>query len=162
MEEINNSQGFRIIIDFAHTPNALYNLLLFLKKQLTKKNKLVVVFGCAGERDIKKRPLMGKIAMEIADISIFTAEDPRRENVEKIISQIEKGAKKAKSNHKYLKIKDRGEAISYAIQNLVKKGDIIAICGKGHEKSIAYNGVEYPWSDQMCAKEVLNGLKNTK
>ncbi len=153
MQEVKNKLGIKIIVDFAHTPNALENVLLTLKKQKKTKNKLISVFGCAGERDIQKRPMMGEISSRIADISIFTAEDPRHEDVNNIISQMEKGIKNKKAI--YYKIPDRFEAIKFAIK-LAKKGDIIVVCGKGHEKSMAFGNTEKPWSDVKAIKRLLN------
>jgi UDP-N-acetylmuramoyl-L-alanyl-D-glutamate--2,6-diaminopimelate ligase len=169
MEEIKNNKGIKIFIDFAHTPNALKNVLKVLRKQINKNSKLIVVFGCAGERDIKKRPLMGRIATELADISVFTAEDPRYENVNVIIESMVKGAIKTKAGeikynsdslasykkHIFIRIPDRREAIKYALQKAAKRGDIVAICGKGHEKSLAFGDKEIPWSDQKVARQFL-------
>lgn len=152
MQEINNNRGLKIIVDFAHTPNALENLLKELKKQKTKSSRLITVFGCAGERDVQKRPMMAKISSEIADISIFTAEDPRHEDVNEIIKQMEDGIKNKKA--KVYKIPDRLEAIKYAI-SLAKTSDTVVICGKGHERSMNFNGVEVPWADEIAIKKVL-------
>ncbi len=153
MQEIKNNKRIRIIVDFAHTPNALKEVLTTLQKQKNKNSKLISVFGCAGERDIEKRPMMGKISSEFADISVFTAEDPRGENVEDIISQMMSGIKNRKS--KIHVIPDRREAISYAVNKLSKDGDIVVICGKGHEKSMNFNGVEQKWSDSEVIRRVL-------
>ncbi len=153
LEKITNEKGINIFIDFAHTPNALREVLTLLNKQ--KTGKLIVVFGCAGERDHKKRPMMAKIATDIADISVFTAEDPRSEKIENILSHMEKGVENR--NSKYHKVTERGEAITYAITKLAQKGDTVVITGKAHEKSMAYNGVEYPWSDFKAVKLALNG-----
>ncbi len=152
LEKINKGQDFEIYVDFAHTPNALEEVLTYLSKN--KKGKLIAVFGSAGERDAKKRPMMGEISGRLADTSIFTAEDPRSEDVSDIISQIAEGAKKAGGY--FIAIPERGEAIAEAIK-LAKKGDTVVICGKGHEKSMAYNGVEYPWSDQEAVAVALEG-----
>ncbi len=116
-----------VVIDFAHTPDALFNFLSALRK--LNKGKLVCVFGAGGERDPRKRPLMGKVAEEIADFVIVTSDNPRREDPRKIIKDILKGMKK--ENHKV--IEDRREAIEYAIK-MAGKEDIVAICGKGHEQ----------------------------
>lgn len=148
MQEIKNKTGIKIYIDFAHTPNSLLNVLKSLR---TKKNgKLIVVYGCAGERDIKKRKIMPKISIKNADISVFTAEDPRSENVEDILDIMVRAAYKSGGNEgeNFYRIPERGEAISFAINKIANKGDTVVICGKGHEKSMAYNGVELPWSDQ--------------
>lgn len=118
MEEIKKGQKFRVIIDFAHTPNGLKKVLTELKAQ-RGRGRLIVVFGCAGERDSQKRPMMGKIATKLADFVILTAEDPRREDLNKIIEQIAKGCKKAGGIEAktFFRIPDRQEAINFAIQN---------------------------------------------
>jgi len=170
MEEINEGQKFRIVVDFAHTPNALENTLNTFNSQLFKGSRLIAVFGCAGLRDQLKRPLMGQIATRIADISIFTAEDPRTENLDKIIDQMVVGAKKGgaiefknfanNNSHTYLRVPDRYQAIEYAV-NMAHKGDIIGIFGKGHEQSMCFGTTEYPWDDRKKAREILRSyLKN--
>ena len=150
MEEIRNERGTRIIVDFAHTPNALTSVLSVLRKKA--KKRVICVFGCAGERDREKRPVMGEIATRLADIAIFTAEDPRNESINDIINSMEKGAVKGK---KIYKIPERGEAIRFAINEVAKKGDFVVICGKGHERSMAYGKIEYPWSDVKAVKKAL-------
>lgn len=152
MQEIKNKLGIKIIVDFAHTPNALESLLKSLKKEKNKGTKLITVFGCAGERDIKKRPMMGEISTRLSDISIFTAEDPRHEDVNEIIRQMKKGVKN--KNAKIFEIPDRLEAIKQAIK-MAKKGDIVVVCGKGHEKSMNFNGKEIPWSDEKAIKKII-------
>ena len=174
LEKINVGQNFDVFVDFAHTPNALEETLKTLKNKT--KGKLISVFGCAGERDSTKRVKMGEISTTYSDISIFTAEDPRSENVFKILSKQKEGAN---NNHaqeikfgldakklilnksfKYFAIiPERHEAISYALLKIAKKGDIVVIFGKGHEKSMAYKNIEHPWSDQEI---VLNILSNGK
>lgn len=154
MEEIKNKKGIRIIVDFAHTPSALENVLKVLKEKTD--GRLIAVFGCAGERDVAKRPMMGKISAKLANISIFTAEDPRGEDVNKIIDQIVEGAKKVRGARFY-KTPERGEAIYFAIRKLARKGDTVVVCGKGHEESMAYGDKEYPWSDKEAARMVLKG-----
>lgn len=153
LEEVKNNKGLNIYIDFAHTPNALKEVLTLLRN--ISNRQLIVVFGCAGERDSQKRPMMAEIATSIADISIFTAEDPRSEQVNETFKQMEKGIKKKDSI--YHKIPERGEAITFAINKLAKKGDTVVICGKAHERSMAYNGVEYPWSDFDAVELALKG-----
>ncbi|MBX4205791.1 UDP-N-acetylmuramoyl-L-alanyl-D-glutamate--2,6-diaminopimelate ligase [Candidatus Microgenomates bacterium] len=157
MQEVKNRRGFRTIVDFAHTPNALKNVLETLKGQkLSNKSKLIVIFGCASQRDTSKRPLMGKISRDLAEISIFTAEDPRFEDVNEIIDEIELGAKKSEyKSHSYFKIPDREMAIDYAINKIARKSDIVIICGKGHEKSMNYKGKEIPWSDIDVVQKLL-------
>lgn len=174
LERVNNNRGIDIYIDFAHTPDSLENLLRLLKHK--KKGRLVTVFGCAGERDKKKRFLIGKISGELSDVTVITAEDPRSEDVLDICREIRKGTKQAgasdylitavtgksiskqnvrKSGHSYLIIPDRSEAIYYSLNIIAKKGDTIVFCGKGHEKSMCYGDVEHPWSDYEEIKKVL-------
>lgn len=154
MEEIKNDNGIKVVVDFAHTPNALENALRTLKRET--KGKLISVFGAASERDTKKRPLMGEISAKLADITVLTDEDPRFESSEKIINEIAEGALKvgAEGNVNLFKIPDRAKAIKQAI-NLAKKGDIVGIFGKGHEKSMDYKGKQLPWSDQKMALQAL-------
>jgi UDP-N-acetylmuramoyl-L-alanyl-D-glutamate--2,6-diaminopimelate ligase len=157
MEEI-AKKPFRVIVDFAHTPQALEAALSTLKKQLpTKKSKLIAIYGCAGLRDNSKRPIMGRIGAELADLVVFTAEDPRTEDVWSIIRQMKE---QLTSHHnKITSIADRGEAIRFALSQLAQKDDIVVILGKGHEQSMCYGTTEYPWDDRVFAKEVLTSLK---
>jgi UDP-N-acetylmuramoyl-L-alanyl-D-glutamate--2,6-diaminopimelate ligase len=169
LERVKNLKNLEIYIDFAHTPDSLENVLKLLSGK--KKKRLISIFGCAGERDKTKRPLMGEISTRLADLSIFTAEDPRSEKTEDIIDSISDGAERngaeriniigyndqIKKNRKrlYMRIPDRGEAITFAIQKVAQKDDTIVICGKGHEKSMCYDGTEHPWSDHNFIKNIL-------
>ena len=153
LEKVKNNKGLNIYIDFAHTPNSLEKVLTLLNK--TTKGKLITVFGCASERDEQKRPMMAEISTKLADISIFTAEDPRSEDINKILSDMEKGVQS--KNAEYYKIPERGEAITFAINKLANKGDTVGIFGKAHETSMAYFGVEYPWSDFEAVEMALKG-----
>jgi len=157
MEEINEGQDFKVFIDFAHTPNALEQVLKAIK---SVKSRVIVVFGCAGLRDKEKRPKMGEIACRLADLAVLTAEDPRTEDVNEIIDQIAKGCLKAGGieGKNFYKIPDRQEAINFAIQKLAKKGDIIVICGKGHEKSMCFGRTEYPWSEHKAVRKALKSI----
>ena len=146
-------KDFSIIIDFAHTPNALVGLLSALKKET--KGQLIHVFGSAGERDQGKRPLMGKASATFSDQIILTAEDPRHENVEDIIKDIKQGIKSSAKVHE---IVDRQDAISYAV-SLAKKDDIVVITGKGHEKTMNFKGRELPWSDFEAVKTALKKVR---
>lgn len=153
MDEIKMGQNFKVFVDFAHTPNALKNALKTLKS--LKPQNLIAAFGCAGLRDVKKRPMMGRIACKLADKVILTAEDPRTEDVLKIINQIQSGCQ---DKEKILKEPDRGKAINLAV-NLAKKNDIVAIFGKGHEQSMCFGIKEQPWSDHQAVYRALNNLK---
>ncbi len=156
MESIKEGQNFKVYVDFAHTPNALEQVLVTLKAQLPVDKQLIAVFGCAGLRDKEKRAKMGEIASKIAGIVILTAEDPRTEDVNQIINQIAKGCQKSEGieGRTFYKIPDRAEAIRFAIEK-AEKDDIVVICGKGHEKSMCFSRIEYPWSDQREARRAL-------
>jgi UDP-N-acetylmuramoyl-L-alanyl-D-glutamate--2,6-diaminopimelate ligase len=155
MQVINEGQDFDVYVDFAHTPAALEAVLRNLKT--IAEDKLIAVFGSAGERDKEKREMMGRVGTKFADYSIFTGEDPRSEDVTTIIEQSARGASKVGGveGRTFFKIADRAEAINYAIQSLAGTNDIVAIFGKGHEKSINIRGTEYPWSDQEAARNAL-------
>lgn len=156
MEGVKNNNGLRIIIDFAHTPNGLEKALMALRTQ-TPSGKLITITGAEGQRDIKKRWMMGKIAQQLSDMVILTAVDPRGE-LKAINQQIKKGAKKAgaKEGVNFYIIDDRKKAIDFAINILAKKGDTVGIFGKGHEKSINLDGKkELPWSDRKACEDAL-------
>ncbi len=175
-EELTLHKPFRVIIDFAHKPNALEEVLKAVRT-ITRR-KLIVVFGCAGLRDHLKRPMMGKIAAKLADYVILTAEDPRTEDVRDIISEIAQGFSSnliseadkknkiknlsVKTKGKYFwKIPDRQEAINFSIRRLAQKGDVILLCGKGHEKSMCYGKIEYPWDEIKAVEKAINGTVKT-
>ncbi len=151
MQFIKNNRHIQIIVDFAHTPNALKQALTAAKKSC--KRNLIAVFGAAGERDQSKRPLMGQVAAALADEVILTAEDPRHENVHHIIAQIKQGAQ---TNRGHLHtIPDRREAIQFALK-LAQIGDTVIICGKGHERSMNLDGThEIAWSDVNVVEDEL-------
>lgn len=151
MQEMPNDRGLLIIVDFAHTPNALQNALKALRPRT--KGKLIAVFGCAGLRDPSKRPAMAKFAGEMADLAVFTAEDPRTEDIEVIFRQMKEGVA-PKNLRKVVTIKEREDAIRFALAQ-AKKGDTIGIFGKGHELSMCWGTTEYPWSDQEAVLRLL-------
>lgn len=155
MEELTEGQNFRVVVDFAHTPKSIELALKTLRKET--KSRLIVVFGAAGERDKSKRGSMGQIAASFADLVILTSEDPRGENPNKIIEDIVRGVIKAGGEHNktFWKVPDRTEAITLAVKNLASEGDCVVLLGKGHEKSMNYDGKEVPWSDQQVAREAL-------
>lgn len=157
METIQNKSGIHVIVDFAHTPNALDVALHAARatmKSKGSKGKLIVVFGCAGLRDIGKRPLMGDIATRLADMAVFTAEDPRTEDIWSILNQMKSGVKV--HHDRVVSVPDRFEAIQFALTKLAKKGDTVIMCGKGHEQSMCYGTVETPWSDQEAVRKILS------
>jgi UDP-N-acetylmuramoyl-L-alanyl-D-glutamate--2,6-diaminopimelate ligase len=152
-EEVKAGQNFRVFVDFAHTPNALEQVLTQLKKET--KGELIVVFGCTGERDKSKRPMMGEIAARLADVVIITSDDTRSESQDEIADQIMSGIHKSQmTNHKIFKENDRKEAIIKAVK-MAKKGDVVLLAGKGHEKSILIGNKEQSWSDAEEAKKII-------
>jgi UDP-N-acetylmuramoyl-L-alanyl-D-glutamate--2,6-diaminopimelate ligase len=121
----------------------------------------IVVFGCAGLRDAKKRPVMGSIAAQSCAFTVITAEDPRTEILEAICEDIATGCRQAgaKEGEDYFVIYDRSEAIEFALRKLAKPGDYVFITGKGHEKSLCLGTTEYPWSDQEAVKLIIRNHK---
>lgn len=156
-EKVENDRGLNIVIDFAHTPNALEKVLELCSELKASGSRLIVTFGCAGERDQKKRPKMGEIAEHLADFVVLTAEDPRTENVDDIIEEIAQGCQKAGGieNQTFFKLPNRQEAINFVIQKLALAGDWVLLCGKGHEKSMCYGEEEHPWSEHRAVREAL-------
>ena len=140
-----------VIVDYAHTPKALENILETINKIRTRNETFLVLIGCGGNRDRKKRPMMGKIASELCDKVIFTSDNPRNEDPSKIISEMMEGVA-AENYKKTVKISVREEAIMMSKQ-LVKKGDIVLIAGKGHESYQEINGKLYPFNDLNIAKK---------
>ncbi len=154
MEKIENKRGITIIVDFASTPNSLEQALKTLRKQT--KGRLIAVFGSAGKRDREKRVLMGEVSAKFADITVITAEDPRGD-LRLINKEIVGGAEKAgaKIGVTVFVIERREKAIDFAINKIAKKGDVVGFFGKGHEKSMNYNGKEEPWDEFAAVKKVL-------
>jgi len=161
MEFISHNVGdFKVIIDFAHTPNALEKTLGVARD--IAENNVIVVFGCAGLRDKYKRKAMGKVAGKLADKIFITAEDPRTESLDDIIDEIAQGCKLANRQEgiDFLKIPDRKEAITNAILS-AQEEDVVIICGKAQEKSMCFGTKEYPWDEYGVVKSALK-MKITK
>lgn len=158
LEPIPNSLGFSVLVDYAHTPDALKNVLL-AARPLTK-GKLILVFGCGGDRDNAKRPLMGKIGKELSDLLIVTSDNPRTEDPEIILDQIEAGiAQVTDDNNPYQRIADRTQAIKLAIKSACKN-DTVLIAGKGHEDYQIIGTTKYPFDDREVARESLKDLNS--
>jgi UDP-N-acetylmuramoyl-L-alanyl-D-glutamate--2,6-diaminopimelate ligase len=136
-------------VDYAHTDDALLNVLETLRE--ITPGKLVVVFGCGGNRDKGKRPLMGKVAARLADYSVITNDNPRNEVPEKIAAEIAAGFD---SERKYEIILDRKAAISRGLA-LIGKKDILLVAGKGHENYQEFNGTIFPFDDREAVREAL-------
>jgi UDP-N-acetylmuramoyl-L-alanyl-D-glutamate--2,6-diaminopimelate ligase len=154
MEGIDEGQSFSVVVDYAHTPDSLAKVLGTLRP--VTQGKLLVVFGSAGERDIQKRPIMGRIAAEMTDFFVITDEDPRDEDREQILREIASGAEaQGKQEGKdFLCIADRREAIEIALKR-AKAGDTVLLAGKGHEQSIIIGREKLPWDDRRVARKVL-------
>ena len=151
--EVVAEKPFRVIVDFAHTPNALEQALSTVRK-MTKK-RLIHVFGSAGLRDHSKRPLMGEATSRYSDVIVLTEEDYRTENIDSINDEIMSGIEEGKEVHR---IPNRKDALVFALSK-AKPGDIVIFTGKGHEKSLCRGLTEYPWSDQ---KEVRKFMKKIR
>jgi UDP-N-acetylmuramoyl-L-alanyl-D-glutamate--2,6-diaminopimelate ligase len=158
MERIESGQEFTAIVDFAHTPNAL-KVALQTAREMTY-GKVIVVVGSAGLRDREKRKLMAETSISLADISIFTAEDPRTESLELILNQMADGANSQNGvfGLNYWCIPDRGNAIRLAIK-IARSGDLIICCGKGHEQSMCFGTIEYAWDDRTALRAALAEYK---
>jgi UDP-N-acetylmuramoyl-L-alanyl-D-glutamate--2,6-diaminopimelate ligase len=172
MERIDLGQNFMAIVDFAHTPNALkvtleaaraftkapLNLPPFSKKMGgdTERGRVIGVFGSAGLRDKEKRRMMAETSIELANLTVLTAEDPRTESLEGILNEMAAGArsKGGREGETFWRVADRGEAIKFAL-SLARPGDIVLACGKGHEQSMCFGVVEYPWDDRVAMRAAL-------
>jgi len=152
-EVIKSDSGIFFIIDYAHTPDALENVLKTINNIRTKNERLICVFGCGGNRDRSKRSEMGNIASENSTLTIITSDNPRTENPESIIKDIEKGIKPHNFS-KYISIIDRKEAIKTAIKFAEAK-DIVLVAGKGHENFQEINGEKIYFDDKEVIKELL-------
>jgi len=156
LEGIPNENGFNVLVDYAHTPDALKNVLL-ASRPLTK-GRLILVFGCGGDRDNAKRPLMGKIGKELSDVLIVTSDNPRTEDPEIILDHIEEGVYQAGEEEKpYHRIANRAQAIKQAIRS-AQKNDTILIAGKGHEDYQIIGTTKHPFDDRKIAREALKEI----
>ena len=149
-ELVPNKRGLTIMIDYAHSPESLENILSAVKSYT--RGKVISVFGCGGDRDTSKRAIMGEISGRIADYTIITSDNPRTEKPELIVEEIESGMKK--TNGKYEVVVDRIEAIKTAI-NIAGKSDIIVLAGKGHEPYQEINGVKYPFDERKIVNDII-------
>ncbi len=148
-----------IIVDYAHTPDALKNVLSTINTIRTGNEKLICVMGCGGDRDNDKRPKMGYIASKLSNLTIITSDNPRSEDPEEIISQIVSGIE-PQDLKKILSITNREQAIKTASQ-LAKANDIVLIAGKGHETYQEIKGVKHDFDDYKIALQLFNEIKNS-
>jgi UDP-N-acetylmuramoyl-L-alanyl-D-glutamate--2,6-diaminopimelate ligase len=143
-------------VDFAHTPNALTRALETVRGLVAPGGRLMVVFGSAGLRDRAKRRLMGDVAARLADVTVVTAEDPRTEDLAAIMAETAAALTAAGriEGRDFHQIADRQRAILHAVR-LAGPGDVVIVCGKGHEQSMCFGAVEHPWRDQDALRWAL-------
>jgi UDP-N-acetylmuramoyl-L-alanyl-D-glutamate--2,6-diaminopimelate ligase len=184
MERIDRGQPFLVVVDFAHTPNALERaiaaargmvgdtkyeirdtneerseLVSRISNLVSPSGRVIAVFGSAGKRDVAKRRLMAEISARAADLTVLTAEDPRTESLDDILTMMA-GAVEAAGGvegETFWRVPDRGRAIYFAL-TLAKPGDIVLICGKGHEQSMCFGEMEYPWDDRRATEQALEAF----
>ncbi len=160
MERIDLGTEFLAYVDFAHTPYALRAALETARHILVARGKggrVIAVFGSAGLRDRLKRRMMAETAAELADFSVLTAEDPRSESLGEILEEMAEGARRrgGVEGRSFWRIQDRGEALRFAVR-LAKPGDIVLALGKGHEQSMCFGDIEYPWDDRTALRAALS------
>lgn len=151
-----NAAKFSVIIDFAHTEDGLRNIIGSVREYAT--GRIITVFGCGGDRDKTKRPLMGATAAELSDVAVITSDNPRSEAPEKIIKEIESGIILSGRTN-YVTEPDRKKAIEYAF-GIAEEGDVIILAGKGAEKYQEINGVKYPYSDGEFVLKLIEEREN--
>ena len=156
-EMVENKLEIPIMIDYAHSPESLENILRAVKSYT--RGRVISVFGCGGDRDTRKRSVMGEISGKVADYTIITSDNPRTENPESIVKEIEKGISKTKG--KYEVIVDRTQAIEKAIK-MANKNDIIVLAGKGHEPYQEINGVKHPFDERIIVNDIISKMKSKK
>ena len=156
MERIAAGQAFTAIVDFAHTPNALARALEAVRPLARPGGRVIAVFGSAGLRDREKRRLMGEVASRLADVTVVTAEDPRTEDLSAIMAETATALAAAGrvEGADYFCIADRQRAILHAVR-LADPGDVVVVCGKGHEQSMCFRTTEHPWRDQDALRWAL-------
>ncbi len=154
MERIDLGQPFTAIVDFAHTPNALRVAIETVRKMTDKR--VITIFGSAGLRDREKRCLMAKVSVELANMTILTAEDPRTESLDDILEEMAAGANASggREGITFWRVPDRGTAIRLGVK-MATAGDVVIACGKGHEQSMCIGATEYPWDDRTAMRSAL-------
>ena len=157
MERINEGQSFLTIVDFAHTPNALERAIEAARGMTN--GRIITVFGSAGRRDVEKRAMMAAVSEQLADFTILTAEDPRQESLDEILQAMADGCRAhgGVEGATFWRMADRGRAIRLAL-SLASADDLVLICGKGHEQSMCFGTIEYPWDDRDATRKVLRAF----
>lgn len=155
-EKVDEGQDFTVIVDYSHTPDSLENCLKTAKE--FAKGRIITVFGCGGDRDKTKRPIMGEVSARLSNFTILTSDNPRSEDPQAIIDDIIPGVRKIVTNDKYLELIDRKEAIYQAV-GLARPGDVVIIAGKGHEDYQVIGSRTLSFSDPEVAKNAIRELK---
>lgn len=155
VESVPTDGDYTVLIDYAHTPDALENVLRAVRE--TSSGRVVALFGCGGDRDRKKRPIMGEIGVRESDLAIITSDNPRTEDPDAIIADIVSGIHEKKSRYKV--ISDRVKAIEWAIENH-KSGDVIVLAGKGHETYQEVNHVKHHMDEREIVAQIIERRKN--
>ena len=153
-ELVNNRKELNIMIDYAHSPESLENILTAVKSYT--KGRVICLFGCGGDRDTSKRSIMGEISGKLADYTIITSDNPRTEEPNAIINQIERGIKKTKGQ--YVCIVDRVEAIKHAI-SIANKNDFIILAGKGHETYQIIGNEKHSFNEKKIINDIISNIK---
>jgi len=154
IELLETGTPYRVILDYAHSPDSLENILKAVRQ--TAKGRMICLFGCGGNRDSAKRPMMGEIAGELADFCILTSDNPRNEDPMEILAAIEEGING--TGCEYVIIENRREAIKYALEN-AQPGDVVVLAGKGHETYQEIKGVRYPFNEKIVVAELLKEIR---
>jgi UDP-N-acetylmuramoyl-L-alanyl-D-glutamate--2,6-diaminopimelate ligase len=152
-EAVDAGQPFPLIVDYAHTPDSLQNVLV-AARELVSGGRLIVVVGCGGDRDRGKRPQMGAIAGNLADVAVITSDNPRSEDPDAIIAEILAGMDGCAAERHV--DADRRAAIAHAV-GLAGPGDVVVLAGKGHEQGQERDGVITPFDDRAVAREIVEG-----
>jgi UDP-N-acetylmuramoyl-L-alanyl-D-glutamate--2,6-diaminopimelate ligase len=163
MERIDEGQSFQVMVDFAHTPNALARVIETGREMIDQGGRVITVFGSAGLRDKAKRRLMAEVSARTADLTVLTAEDPRTESLAAILDEMAAGCAAAggREGESFFRAPDRLRAIHMAI-TLAGPADIVLICGKGHEQSMCFGQEEYPWDDRVAVRQALHALRESE
>ena len=152
-EVLDTHTPYKVILDYSHSPDALENILIAVRE--FARGRVISLFGCGGDRDHGKRPMMGEISGRLADYSILTSDNPRTENPYEILAAVEEGIKRTKGE--YVVIENRREAIRHALQ-IGREGDIIVLEGKGHETYQEIMGVKRPFDEKVMVRELLEEM----
>lgn len=153
IELLDTGTPYRVILDYAHSPDSLENVLKAVRE--TARGRMIALFGCGGDRDRAKRPMMGEIGGELADFCILTSDNPRGEDPMEILDAIEAGIKP--TGCEYIVIENRREAIRYALTH-ANPGDVVVLAGKGHETYQEIKGVKHPFDEKVVVRELLEEI----